>query len=250
HVLGLRKRRRNFDGLLGILLRFGQHLHVFERTRAPMQAPGQRLRQQRERGDVVRHQRDFLFPILLHLLRVPGLQVSIGQRPVNGRSVPAFGILQEKCFANFNLFGGIIRNHGLKRFVRGVFFGIHRRRHIQRQRRNLRSLRLVARLRRRLALGSLCRLRTLRTGDSTHTCQQSRDGYRFQPDIPLLSHPFSPPTFLLRSRFVQSATSAAQQNLSEIASLPSRPRNLSVPSKRREPFLCRLSRLFRPAFHT
>src|SRR5260370_12517982 len=200
-VLGLRERWRNFDGLLGKLFRFGQHLHGSGLGCAATQGSRQRLPQQRERRDVVRYQRDFLYAVFLHLLRSAGLQVGIGQRHVHRRFVAALGIFQEKCFTCLDLFRGITRIHGLKGLVRRIFFRTHRRRRVRRKRCSLRRLRFVAVLRRRLALASLAILRGLRGCDSTPAHQQSRDGCRSQPDIPVLSHPFSPLPFLLHSRF-------------------------------------------------
>src|SRR5216684_5325729 len=165
-VFGLRKRGRNLDGLLGILFRFGQHLHGSGVGCTPTQAPRQCLPQQRERRDVVGRQRDFLFAIFLHLLRVPDLQVGISQSPVYRRFVAALRIFLEKCFAGFNPCGGITRIHGLKGLVRRIFFRTHRRRRVQRQRCSFQRLRFVALLRRRLTLASLALLRTLCRRDS------------------------------------------------------------------------------------
>src|SRR5216684_2353202 len=227
-VLGLRERWRNFNGLFGILLRFGEHLHGSGIGCTPTQSPRERLPQQRERRDIVRYDRDFLFAVFLHLLRVPRLQVGISQCSVHGRFVAALRIFLEKCFAGFNLFGGIIRIHGLKGLVRRIFFRIHRRRRVQRQRCSFRRLRFVALLRRRLALASLALLRALPCCNSARAYQQSRDGCRAQPDIPLLSHPFSPVPFLIHSIFVNGAASAPQ---------PTRPGKNQPCSRSRDGFI-------------
>src|SRR5204862_1167684 len=87
-----------------------------------------------------------------------------------------------------------------KGLVCRVFLGIHRCRSIQRQRRDVWSLRLVALLRRRLALACLVIEQNCRCG-SARARQQSRGGYRLQPNTPFHSHPFSPRSlFLLRFR--------------------------------------------------
>ena len=120
-----------------------------------MQAPRQRLPEQRERGNVVGRDRQFLFPVLLHLLCVSSLQIGVSQSPVYRRLVTALRVFHQECLTDFDFFGRIILVDGLKRFKGGIFFRVYRRRNVQSKRRNIRSFRFVALLRRGLALACL-----------------------------------------------------------------------------------------------
>src|SRR6266481_4611625 len=108
-----------------------------------------------ERGYVVRRQLEFLFSVFQHLWNLSDLQVPECQRRIDRRFVTALRILLEKCFSQLNLLVCVRNRNIVECLIGGVFASADRRGGVERQRRDIRCFRLIARLGSRLALASL-----------------------------------------------------------------------------------------------